>query len=403
MRPAVKRLRSWPAGAGRAATAGGRDPCASAFPRRSRSSSTASASRRRRCASSSRTAMRCGRARRRAGIGVTDAHYQRGRRDDRGGRGRGLRRGRHDRQGQGAAGRGARDAAPGPDRCSPTCISRPTPSRPRDLVASQRDLHRLRDRDVAERRPAAARADVRGRRAHVDPGRRATTSRSRTADGRAARRRARRRRRRKVVDPRRRRRRHARDAHRARHGRRREGARPQRSTCCAGCGRSSAPAQHRVLDPRRDRAARRDRRPRDRRRADPGRRRAEARHARDWSRRCSPARWWSTSPSTRAAASRRRGRRRTPTRPTSSTASSTTASPTCRAACRAPRRSRSTTRRCRSCSRSPTRAGSARSPTTRTCGRPQRRAGKVTCRPVAEALGYPYVDPLAALADRAGA
>jgi alanine dehydrogenase len=48
---------------------------------------------------------------------------------------------------------------------------------------------------------------------------------------------------------------------------------------------------------------------------------------------------WSTSRSTRAAASRRRVRRRTRTRCTSSTASRTTAWRTCPAACRAPRRS----------------------------------------------------------------
>jgi alanine dehydrogenase len=52
------------------------------------------------------------------------------------------------------------------------------------------------------------------------------------------------------------------------------------------------------------------------------------------------ARCWSTSPSTRAAASRPRTPRPMPTRPTKSTASSTTASPTCRAPCRSPRRMR---------------------------------------------------------------
>jgi alanine dehydrogenase len=36
----------------------------------------------------------------------------------------------------------------------------------------RRDLHRLRDRHRDQRRPAAAGADVRGRRPHVDPGRR---------------------------------------------------------------------------------------------------------------------------------------------------------------------------------------------------------------------------------------
>src|SRR5438105_13631508 len=45
----------------------------------------------------------------------------------------------------------------------------------------------------------------------------------------------------------------------------------------------------------------------------------------------------------------------------------TAASPTCRAPCRAPPPMRSTTLRCPSCWRSPTRAGSARSPTTSIC------------------------------------
>ena len=152
-------------------------------------------------------------------------------------------------------------------------------------------------------------------------------------------------------------------------GARRHGARPQ----CRRAARlwtQYGPSLQTVFSTRRcDRAPRRHRRPRHRRRAGAGRRRAEARHARDDRDDASRARSSSTSPSTRAAASRRRTRRRTPSRRTSSTASSTTASRTCRAACRARRRSRSTTRRCRSSSRSPTRAGNARSPTTCICGR----------------------------------
>ena len=86
---------------------------------------------------------------------------------------------------------------------------------------------------------------------------------------------------------------------------------------------------------------------RDRRGAGAGRGGAAAGHARDAEGDARPARCSSTSPSTRAAASRPAGRRRTPTRPTSRSAWCTTASPTCRARCRAPRPSRSTTRRCR--------------------------------------------------------
>ena len=55
---------------------------------------------------------------------------------------------------------------------------------------------------------------------------------------------------------------------------------------------------------------------------------------------------WSTSPSTRAAASRPATRRPTPTRSTRSTASSIIASPTCRARWRGPAPSRSTMRLC---------------------------------------------------------
>ena len=99
----------------------------------------------------------------------------------------------------------------------------------------------------------------------------------------------------------------------------------------------------------------------------------------------------STSPSTRAAAARPRSRRPIRTRPMSSTASCIIASPTCRARSRAPRPSRSTTRRCPSRSRSPTRAGAQALKDD-----PHLRAGlnvhdgKVTCEPVAAAHGLAY-------------
>ena len=103
------------------------------------------------------------------------------------------------------------------------------------------------------------------------------------------------------------------------------------------------------------------RRPRHRLGADPRREGSEARdgcHGRHDEARvpCS-----STSPSTRADASRARARPRTTTRPSPCTTPSTTASRTCPARCPAPRPARSPTRRCPTSSRSPTRAGRRRS------------------------------------------
>ena len=108
---------------------------------------------------------------------------------------------------------------------------------------------------------------------------------------------------------------------------------------------------------------------------------------------------WSTSRSTRAAASRPAGRPRMPTRPMSRRASSITASPTCPARWRAPRPSRSTTRPCPSCWRSPTRAGGAR-----LRDDPHLRdglnihAGRVTHAAVARDLGLDFTPPAQVLA-----
>ena len=86
---------------------------------------------------------------------------------------RGLRRGRDDRQGEGAAaGRDRRCCAPA-SCSSPISISPPTRRRPRGCCDVGRDLHRLRDGDRRARRAAAAGADERGRRPDVDSGRRA--------------------------------------------------------------------------------------------------------------------------------------------------------------------------------------------------------------------------------------
>ena len=46
----------------------------------------------------------------------------------------------------------------------------PDPEQAKALIAQRRGLHRVRDGDVAARRPAAARADVRSRRAHGGAG-----------------------------------------------------------------------------------------------------------------------------------------------------------------------------------------------------------------------------------------
>ena len=111
---------------------------------------------------------------------------------------------------------------------------------------------------------------------HVDPGRRVLPREAARRPGRAAGRRARRRSG-QGRDPGRRRRRLARLPHRARHGRRSLGARSQHRRAARALAAVRPPAQHGVLDARRDRATRDDRRSRHRRRADPGRVGAEAR------------------------------------------------------------------------------------------------------------------------------
>ena len=143
---------------------------------------------------------------------------------------------------------------------SPTCTSRPIPSR-RGPRRERRRLHRLRDRDVADRRVAAAGADVRGRRAGWRSRPARTTSRRRTAGagmllGGVP-----------GVDP-------AKvvilgggvvGSHAATSRSAwapRCGCSTAASTCCARCGGVRPAAQHGVLDARRDRAARDERRPR---------------------------------------------------------------------------------------------------------------------------------------------
>ena len=145
---------------------------------------------------------------------------------------------------------------------------------------------------------------------------------------------------------RRRHRRLQRRADRAGDAGRRDGVRAQRRPHARARREPRPHRAHADVEPPRDRRGAAAGRPRDRRRARPRRQGAAPRHPRHARRRCSRARCWSTSPSTRAAASRPRSRRRTPTRPTWSTASSTTASRTCPAPCRSRRPGRSRTSRC---------------------------------------------------------
>ena len=190
----------------------------------------------------------------------------------------GVRQGRHDRQGQGAAAAGVRDAAP-----RPAALHLPAPgagSRADGRAGEVgRGLRGLRDHHRRQRRPAAARADERGGGAHVHPGRRRASREEQGRHGRAAGRRAGRgagpR-----GDPRRGRRGHARAAVRGGRGRARDGAGQER--------RPPAPARPGVRQPHHDAVLERAvgggvgarGRPRHRRRADPRRGRAQARHAR---------------------------------------------------------------------------------------------------------------------------
>ena len=112
-------------------------------------------------------------------------------RADRARRRRGVRRGRDDRQGQGAAARGGRAAAPGAHAVH---LPAPGPGPRADALAGRvrRDLHRLRDRRGRARPAAAARADERGRRQDRDAGGRVHAREAARRPRHPARRRARR-------------------------------------------------------------------------------------------------------------------------------------------------------------------------------------------------------------------
>ena len=162
-------------------------------------------------------------------------------RDDPARRRRGVRRGDPDRQGQGApAGRGRAAAA------APHPVHLPAPRRRRDADPRpdgvRRDLHRLRDGRGHARAPAAAGADVRGRRQDRHPGWRVHAREAAGRPRHPARRRAGRRGGRRDGD-RRRRGRHERRLHRARHGGDGVRVRPQH--------RPPARARHRLRRPRR--------------------------------------------------------------------------------------------------------------------------------------------------------
>ncbi len=211
------------------------------------------------------------------GIGAADDDYRRAGAEIAASAEDVFRARRHDRQGQGAAGDRARDAARRPDplhvpapRAGSGAGGRPRPQR--------RDLRGLRDRHVAVRRAAAAGADVRSRRPPGRPGGRALPREVGRRNGHAARRRARRRAG-PHRDPRRRRGRHQRGADGGRH--RRAGRRDRQ------VDRGAAPHRRDVqrtrddalLEPRQRRARSAAGRPGDLGRSDPGRRCAEARDA----------------------------------------------------------------------------------------------------------------------------
>ena len=232
----------------------------------------------------------------------------------------------------------------------------------------RRDLHRLRDRDRPARAPAALDADVGGGGPARASGRRAFAGKGAGRARRPARRRAGGRGRQRACSRRRRLRNPRRDD-RGRHGRVRHRRRPVARGVAPPLGAIRLGFAHGLFDPRLDRRSGDEGRSCHWRGAAARRGGAEAHHARNAGDDASRAPLSSTSRSIRAAVARPRNRRRIRIRLTSSTASFTIASPTCPARLRAPRPSRSITRRCRSPSRSLTRAGARRLRTIRICAR----------------------------------
>ena len=138
-----------------------------------------------------RAATRCSsRPRPATAIGLHDEIYAQRRRDDPAERRRGVRRGRHDREGEGAAAGRDRACCARARRCSPICISRPIRSRPR--ACSKSGAICIAYETVTDARGGlpllAPMSEVAG--PHVDPGRRALpgdgAGRARHAAGRRA-------------------------------------------------------------------------------------------------------------------------------------------------------------------------------------------------------------------------
>ena len=223
-----------------------------------------------------------GRARRRRGCGAGRRPVHRRRRTHRRQRRGGLCPERDDREGEGAAGGRAQATAPRPGAVhlsAPRARSRAD----RGSAEERRHGHRLRDRHLAHRHPAAADADVGSRRPSRAAGRRALSrarrGRARRASGRRAGRAAGRGRgagRRRVG--------HACRDHRARHGRHGVRGRPLGRGAAPAGGAVPRPAHH-LLHPRCARRHPAPRRPSGRRRAGArGRRAKTGRRARWWPR-----------------------------------------------------------------------------------------------------------------------
>jgi hypothetical protein len=105
-------------------------------PKEIKTTNTASAWCRPRCANWCSTAIRCGRDPGRQRHRLLRRRLRRRRCDRAGDRRRGVRQGRDDRQGQGAAGGRARASARRARCCSPTCTSRPIWPQTEDLIKS---------------------------------------------------------------------------------------------------------------------------------------------------------------------------------------------------------------------------------------------------------------------------
>ncbi len=190
-----------------------------------------------------------------AGIGsaITDEAYAGPGGHDPARRGRGVRGGDADRQGQGAPAARGRAA-----EAAPHAVHLPAPGGGRFADARadgfRRDLHRLRDRRGRARPPAAARADVGGRRQDRHPGRRVHAREAVRRAGDPARRRPGCRRRQRD-DHRRRRGRDERGVHRAGDGGDRVRVRPQHRPPARARHRLRRPGGHLLrLDARRSRS-----------------------------------------------------------------------------------------------------------------------------------------------------